>query len=1006
MVRVIQFFSQRVVRRFFDSSLRTKMMLVFLIIALLPIGILAYVHYRTTRSALTQSANQALLAAGSKTVAQIDNFLSATQELVENITRLPDIEAYPALSPQQRIGSALEKRLLKYFFALQDKTFYSATISSCAILDATGKNILDSLPTNVGKDESDRPHFYMAVNTRETYVSPIEFPHRGSVAFYFSCPIYQDLEIIGVLRIRYNAVILQQLIAQSTGLAGEQSYAILLNEQSLILAHRTAPELVFKSVVQPDPERAAEWQAAQLFPNRPLTELWLNAPTFERGLQNATNQPFFAAYTRPDALQLEQIAIVKLHTQPWVVAFVQPRSVFLSPVHTQAIITLGLAVIITIVVIAGAISLIHILTDPIAHLTRSAEQIAAGNLSESVPAVRANDEIGKLSEAFHYMTVQLRQTLEGLEQRNQRLSEEIAERRRVEEELRKHRDHLEEMVKVRTSDLTESNRQLQQEILERQRIEDELQKAKDAALEAKEVAEKAQRRAEAAQRASEAAQRASEAAQRAAEAANRAKSMFLSNMSHELRTPLNGILGYAQVLHRNTELTQYTQVREGLEVIERSGTHLLNLINDLLDLSKIESQKIELYPSPFHLPECLNVLARMIQIRALKKGITFHSEIDAGIPAVVNGDEKRLSQILLNLLGNAVKFTNDGSVNLRVFEVNELHELDELKRSENSPTPQLPNSRILRFEVKDTGPGVPEEHLDEIFSAFIQVGDRHQKAEGTGLGLAISRTLVRLMGSELCVKSTVGTGSVFWFDIILPEVMNSPNHDFKESPRIIGFKGEQQKILIADDNAENRGVLLNLLCPLGFAVMEASNGREALEKAVDWAPDLILLDLVMPVMDGFEVTRQLRRALELTRIKIIVVTASTSISEQDLMREIDCDEVITKPIQIERLLQRIRQHLEIEWIYDEDSACGNQQALAPGMTIPGNIPSHNLLTQLKEYSEKGYITDIRRIVTIIKAQDSNCTSFAATIEQLANNFQFDQILELVKSSIGKETQRL
>lgn len=265
-------------------SLQTKMIFAFLMIALTPIGILAYVNYQTTRAALTRSANQALFAAASQIVTRIDSFLSTTLEITHNSARLPDLEAYLALSTEQRAQSDLKNRVLHSLFALKDRDFY---ISSCAILDAQGENILDTLPANIGRDEAGQLYFQMTLNTRGDYISPIEFPRqKGSVAFYVSSPIRRNssgtlMEIIGVLRVRYNVTLFQQLVSQSTGLIGAQSYALLLNEQSLILAHSATPEFLFTLVKRSAPGSMAGLQTAQFLPNRPLTELYLNAPTLE-----------------------------------------------------------------------------------------------------------------------------------------------------------------------------------------------------------------------------------------------------------------------------------------------------------------------------------------------------------------------------------------------------------------------------------------------------------------------------------------------------------------------------------------------------------------------------------------------------------------------------------------------------------------------------------------------------------------------------------------------------
>ncbi len=383
-----------------------------------------------------------------------------------------------------------------------------------------------------------------------------------------------------------------------------------------------------------------------------------------------------------------------------------------------------------------------------------------------------------------------------------------------------------------------------------------------------------------------------------AEMANRAKSSFLSNMGHELRTPLNGILGYAQILARDPTLSSEQQ--EGVRIIERSGEFLLSLINDILDISKMEMGKVELSPVDFHFGKFLRDTVAFFQIRAKQKGISFNCEPLTSLPVGLYADEKRLRQVLIHLLGNAIKFTSKGGI---IFNVS------------------FKDSKVCLC-VADTGIGIEKKEKTNIFKPFYQVGTEYYHPEGTGLGLTIVQTLVHKMGGQVFVESEFGKGSTFWVELVLPESQVIQNV-YEEKSTIAGFEGAQRTVLIVDDKPENRVMLMRLLQPLGFKIYEAINGLEGVEKADELRPDLIFTDLVMPIMDGFEFVRQMRTIPELKRIPVIATSASVFDNYEALSKEAGCDAFLIKPIDVDALLNLIQQHLSLTWIYQDVLATTN-----------------------------------------------------------------------------------
>jgi len=480
----------------------------------------------------------------------------------------------------------------------------------------------------------------------------------------------------------------------------------------------------------------------------------------------------------------------------------------------------------------------------------------------------------------------------------------------------------------------------------------------------------------------------------AAEAASLAKSEFLANMSHELRTPLNGILGYAQILGRDEHLSP-TQAN-AVDIIHASGEHLLTLINDLLDLSKIEARKMELQPADVHLPNFLEAIVGMFQIRAQqKKTITFTYEKVTRLPPVIHADEKRLRQILINLIGNAIKFTDQGEV---IFQVGLIDSATSALSA--NPIEQLATTTTcqLRFAVIDTGVGIRADKLEHIFLPFEQVSDAQHRVEGTGLGLTITRNLVEAMNGQLVVESEVGRGSTFRLDLEFPATwMDDPHQSPNPDREIVGYIGPRCKLLVVDDKPSNRSILVNLLRPLGFELSEAGNGQQAVEQATAIQPDAIFLDLLMPVMDGLEAARQIRRLPELNPDRRVVLIAMSSHAfEKDVAQSTlaGYDAFLAKPVEVRKLLALLAAQLNLTWLYREPT----NRVSAPVEPSDEHLtpPPPAEMAALLDLAMQGALPRLKQRALQIAQRGEQYQPFVQRLCQLVDEFDEEQLLALIE----------
>ncbi len=469
-----------------------------------------------------------------------------------------------------------------------------------------------------------------------------------------------------------------------------------------------------------------------------------------------------------------------------------------------------------------------------------------------------------------------------------------------------------------------------------------------------------------------------------AERTDKVKSAFLAHMSHELRTPLNGILGFIRLLRRNPETTPSQM--EDLDVIDRSGEHLLSLINDVLEISKIGAERVVAEQSSFDFHELIMGIREMFEERARSKDLDFICHLDSSAPRYIRSDERKLRQILTNLLGNAMKYTMEGGVNLRI------------RGSGSGDGAGEGGTMRLHFEVEDTGEGIAAEEMATIFDPFVQTQSGLKAQEGTGLGLSISRKYVQLLGGDISIDSREGKGTLVKFDMAVEPAEGTDVQPRRASNRVVGLQGDRHeyRILVVEDRLDNRRLLTRLLLKIGFQVKEAANGQEGVEQFEEWHPHLIFMDMRMPVMDGYEAAKRIKASDKGQATPLIALTASVFSDDREHVLSAGCDDYIRKPFREQELFDAIGRFLDVRFIVESENIekpddSGESQLSVMALA---RLPEASRLKLKQAVVE----LDSEKVLALVKEMSMLDRKTMKALESMISRFEFKRLQALLEES--------